>query len=250
MAGHSHWAGIKHKKKLVDAKRGKLFSKLARNIANAARVGGADPNSNLDLSYAMQRAKDANMSKENIERAVKKGSGKLPGASLEWTVYEGYARGGVAVMVQILTDNKNRTVAEIRNLFEKYGGSLGAPGCVAWMFEHKGLITLSADGIEEENIFLVALDAGADDVNLSGDFYEIYTTRTAMQTVRKALEEAGFKIESSEISHVPTSSVKLDDKEGRKVLALMDDLEEHDDVQNVFANFEIPTELIEQLEAV
>ena len=150
-------------------------------------------------------------------------------------------------MVQVLTDNKTRTVSEIRNIFEKYGSSLGAPGCVSWMFEHKGLITLSADGIEEENIFLAALDAGADDVNLSGDFYEIYTARAAMQTVRKALEEAGFKIESSQISHVPTSSVKVDDQEARKVLSLMNALEEHDDVQNVFANFEIPTELIEQL---
>ncbi len=173
MAGHSHWAGIKHKKKLVDAKRGKLFSKFARNIMNASRVGGSDLSTNLDLSYAIQRAKDANMSKENIGRAVKKGTGELPGASLEWVIYEGYACGGTAVMVQVLTDNKNRTVAEIRNLFEKHGSSFGAPGCVAWMFEHRGFITLSADGIEEENIFLAALDAGADDVNLSGGFYEI-----------------------------------------------------------------------------
>ncbi len=246
MAGHSHWAGIKHKKKIVDANRGTLFSILAKNITNAARVGGADPNSNLDLSYAIQRAKDANMSKENIERAVKKGTGELPGASLEWAIYEGYAYGGAAVMVQVLTDNKNRTVAEIRNLFEKHGSSFGAPGCVAWMFEHKGLITLSADGIEEENIFLAALDAGAEDVNLSGDFYEIYTARESMQTARKALEEAGFKIESSQISYVPTSSVKVDDQEARKVLSLMNALEEHDDVQNVFANFEIPTEMLEQ----
>ena len=246
MSGHSHWAGIKHKKKVVDAKRGKLFSKLARNITSAARIGGANPDSNLDLSYAIQRAKDANMSKENIERAVKKGTGELPGASLEWVLYEGYACGGVAVMVQVLTDNKNRTVAEIRNLFEKHGSSLGAPGCVAWMFEHRGLITLSADGIEEENVFFAALDAGAEDVNLSGDLYEVYTSCAAMQTVRKTLEESSFDVQSSEISYVPTSSVNVGDKEARKVLTLMNALEEHDDVQNVFANFEIPTELIEQ----
>lgn len=247
MSGHSHWAGIKHKKKIVDAKRGKLFSKLAKNITSAARVGGARTDSNLDLAYAIQRAKDANMAKENIERAIKKGTGELPGASLEWAIYEGYACGGAAVMVQVLTDNKTRTVAEIRHLFEKHENSMGAPGCVSWMFELKGLITLATNGVDEENIFLAALDAGAEDVILSGDIYEIHTTRESMQKVRQALEQAGFNIQSGEISYIPKSNIKIEEQDARKTLSFMNALEDHDDVQNVFSNFEISEELMEQL---
>ncbi len=248
MSGHSHWAGIKHKKKIVDAKRGKLFSKLAKNITNAARVGGGNPDSNLDLTYAIQRAKDANMAKDNIERAVKKGTGERPGVSLEWAIYEGYARGGAAVMAQVLTDNKTRTVAEIRHLFEKHGNSIGAPGCVSWMFELKGLITLATDGVDEEKVFLSALNAGAEDVILSGDIYEIHTASESMQQVRRALEQADFNIESGEISYIPKSSVKIEDKDALKTISFMNALEDHEDVQNVFSNFEISEELMEQIE--
>jgi YebC/PmpR family DNA-binding regulatory protein len=247
MSGHSHWSGIKRKKEIVDAKRGKLFSKCAKNITSAARVGGGNPDSNLDLTYAIQRAKDANMSKENIERAVKKGTGELPGVSLEWAIYEGYARGGAAVMVQVLTDNKTRTVAEIRHLFEKHGNSMGAPGCVSWMFELKGLITLDAESVDEEQVFLAALDAGAEDVLLSGDIYEIQTMPESMQKVRQALEKEGFNIQSGEISHVPKSSVKLEEDDARKTISFMNTMEDHEDVQNLFSNFEISEELMEQL---
>ncbi len=247
MSGHSHWSGIKHKKALVDNKRGKLFSKLAKNIMNAARVGGGNPDANLDLSYAIQRAKDANMPRENIDRAVKKGTGELPGISLEWALYEGYTYGGTAVMVQVLTDKKNRTVAEIRHLFEKHGSSFGAPGCVSWLFERKGFITVDSDRVNEEDILSAALNAGADDVIYPGeDIYEIYTSPETMQSVRETLEKKGFRINNGDISYVPGSTVKINDKDAQKVLAFMNALEEHDDVQNVFANFEMSEGLIEQ----
>jgi YebC/PmpR family DNA-binding regulatory protein len=246
MAGHSHWAGIKHKKKLVDAKRGKLFSKLARNIMSAARTGGRDPDANLELSYAIQRAKDANMTKDSIERAILKGTGDLPGESLEAVIYEGYACNGVAVMIQVLTDNKNRTVGEIRNLLERHGGSLAGPGSVAWIFESRGMIVVPEEGTDEESLMLAALDAGADDVVQSGSIYEIYTSPEALRSVRQSLEEGGFTVESGDISRIPTSSVKVEEANAKKVISLMNQLEEHDDVQNIYANFEISEELIEQ----
>jgi YebC/PmpR family DNA-binding regulatory protein len=246
MAGHSHWAGIKHKKKLVDAKRGKLFSKLAKNIMSAARVGGKNPDANLELSYAIQRAKDANMTKESIERAILKGSGELPGEALETVIYEGYACNGVAVMIQVLTDNKNRTVSEIRNVLERHGGSLAGPGSVAWMFERKGMIVVPYEGTDEEDLMLTALDAGADDVVQSGSIYEIYCIPESLKAVRETLEGAGFTVESGDISQIPSSSIKVDDANAGKILSLMNQLEEHDDVQNLYANFEISEELIEQ----
>lgn len=246
MSGHSHWAGIKYKKAIVDAKRGKLFSKLAKNIMNAARVGGARPDSNLDLSYAIQRAKDANMTNDSIDRAIKKGTGDLPGVSLDWIVYEGYAPEGVAVMVQVLTDSKNRTVAEIRYIFDKHNSNFGAQGCVAWMFEKKGFITIASEGVDEEALFLAALNAGADDVVSSGSIYEIYCPAESLSKVRSGIEEAGFVVASSEISHIPTTTVAVDEKGAGKVLSLMNALEEHDDVQNIFANFEIDEKLLEQ----
>ena len=246
MAGHSHWAGIKHKKKLVDAKRGKLFSKLARNIMNAARTGGKDPDANLDLSYAIQRAKDANMTKDSIERAVLKGTGELPGESLETVMYEAYACSGIAVLIQVLTDKKNRTVGEIRNILERHGGSLAGPGSVAWMFENRGMIVVSEEDTDEETLMLTALDAGADDVVQSGSIYEIYTAPEALRAVRQALEDADFTVESGDISWIPTSFISVGEDNAKKVLSLMNQLEEHDDVQNVYANFDISEELIEQ----
>ena len=246
MAGHSHWAGIKHKKKLVDAKRGKLFSKLAKNIMSAARSGGKDPDSNLELNYAIQRAKDANVTKENIERAILKGTGELEGKSLDVIIYEGYAANGIAIMIYTLTDSKNRTVGEIRNILERRGGSLSAPGSVAWMFEQKGMIVVPVEGTDEEALFLTALDAGADDVMNSGTIYEVYTTPEALRTVRDALESDGFTIEASDISQIPSTLVKLDDTKAKKVLSLMNELEDHDDVQNLYSNFEVSEELLEQ----
>ncbi len=247
MAGHSHWAGIKHKKAAVDKKRGKLFSKIARQIMNAARTGGGDPSTNLSLAYAIERAKDANMPKENIERAIKKGTGDLPGESLEEVTYEGYAPGGVAVMVQVLTDNKNRSVAEIRKIFERRGGNMGAQGCVAWMFQPKGMIIVSAEGADEDELLLAAADAGADDVNKVGDTFQVVTPPDVLQQVRKAVEESGFKVESAELTYEPSSTVPLDDDTARKVLALMEELEDHDDVQNVYANLEISEELMAEI---
>ena len=246
MAGHSHWAGIKHKKKLVDAKRGKLFSKLAKNIMSAARTGGKNPDSNLELSYAIQRAKDANMTKDSIARAILKGTGELAGESLEAIVYEGYACNGIAVMIQALTDNKNRTVGELRHILERHGGSLAGSGSVAWMFEQKGVIVVQTEGTDEDALLLTALDAGADDVVHSGSIYEVFTAPDALHKVRTALESDGFSVEAGDVSQIPSTSVKVEDNNAKKILSLMNELEDHDDVQNLYANFEVSEELIEQ----
>ncbi len=240
MAGHSHWAGIKHKKAANDAKRGKIWSKLARAIIVAARSGGGDPGMNLPLRYAIDKAKAENMPKDTIEKAVKKGTGELSGESYEEVVYEGYAKGGVAVLVEALTDNRTRTAPQVRKLFERHGGSMGTSGCVNWMFKKKGLITVNQSDANEEELMDTALSAGAEDMKSEGDFYEITCEPGDFDSLKAAVEEKGIKMEMAEISMIPDTTVKVDDKDtARKVLSLVEAFEDHDDVQNVYANFDI-----------
>lgn len=248
MAGHSHWAGIKHKKALVDSRRGKLWSKLARNIIMAARDGGGDPDGNLSLRYAIDKAKDANMPKDTIEKAIKKGTGDLEGAHYEEIVYEGYAIGGVAVMCEAVTDNRNRTAGELRKIFDSKGGSLGATGCVAWMFTKKGLFTLPDSAMEEEAAMEFALEHGAEDFQHTGDLYEITCPVEAFNDLKQAFEARELKPETAELSMIPSSTVTLDESAARKVLDMMETLEDHDDIQNVYANFDIPEEIMKSLE--
>jgi len=248
MAGHSHWANIARKKSLIDAKRGKLWSKLAKAIIVAAKHGGADPDANLRLRYAIDAAKAVSMPKDNIQRAIKTGTGEFKGGDLEESLYEGYGAGGVAVLCEILTDNKNRTAPEIRKIFEMCGGKLGGTGCVAYLFERKGLVRLPQAGCDEDTLMEVALEAGADDVKLAGDRWEVTCDPAAMAAVVDALGKAGLAVESNEIVRIPTNTVDVDDVEtARKVLTLMERLDDHDDVQSVSANFSIPDEAMAQL---
>jgi YebC/PmpR family DNA-binding regulatory protein len=248
MAGHSHWAGIKHKKAAIDAKRGKLWSKLARNVIMAAKQGGGDPAANLSLRYAIDKAKDANMPKDSIEKAIKKGTGDMGGINYEEVLYEGYGNSGVAIMCEVLTDNRNRTAGELRHIFDKKGGSLGATGCVGWMFKKKGLFTVEAAGTDEDALMELALEAGADDVELDNDTFEITCSVEAYEPVKKALQEKEINIKGSELSQVPVNYVTMDEEGSRKMLALMEALEDHDDVQNVYANFDIPPEILQKIE--
>ena len=248
MAGHSHWAGIKHKKAAVDAKRGKLWSKIARMIIVAARSGGGDPASNLGLRYAIDKAKAANMPKDTIEKAVKKGTGEIEGATYEEVLYEGYGPSGVAVMVEALTDNRNRTGPEIKRAFEKHGGSLGNSGCVNWMFSKKGLITVGTQSIAEDDLLEIALGAGADDLDNAGQVYEITCDPAAYEQLKKTLEEREIAMEVAEIAMVPQNMVAISDgATAKKVVALMEAIEDHDDVQNAYANFDIPDEVMAEL---
>ncbi len=248
MAGHSHWANIARKKSLIDAKRGKLWSKLAKAIIVAAKHGGADPDANLRLRYAIDAAKAVSMPKDNIQRAIKTGTGELKGGDLEESLYEGYGAGGVAVLCEILTDNKNRTAPEIRKIFEMCGGKLGGTGCVAYLFERKGLVRLPQAACDEDRLMEVALDAGADDVKLSGDRWEVTCEPAAMAAVVDALGKAGLTVESNEIVRIPTNTVDVDDVDtARQVLTLMERLDDHDDVQSVSANFSIPDDALAQL---
>jgi len=247
VAGHSHWANIARKKSLIDAKRGKLWSKLAKAIIVAAKHGGGDPDANLRLRYAIDAAKAVSMPKDNIQRAIRTGTGELKGGDLEESLYEGYGAGGVAVLCEILTDNKNRTAPEIRKIFELCGGKLGGTGCVAYLFERKGLVRLP-QACDEDVLMGAALDAGADDVRLSGDRWEVTCDPAAMAAVVDALGKAGLAVESNEIVRIPTNTVDVDDVEtARKVLTLMERLDDHDDVQSVSANFSIPDEALAQL---
>ena len=248
MAGHSHWANISRKKAVVDAKRGKLWSKLAKAIIVAAKHGGGDPDANLRLRYAIDAAKAVSMPKDNIQRAIKTGTGDLKGGDLEESLYEGYAAGGVAVLCEILTDNKNRTAPEIRKIFESCGGKLGATGCVAYLFERKGLVRLPTAACEEDRIMELALEAGADDVKAADDQWEITCDPAVMTGVMDALAAAGLGPASNEIARIPTNTVDVDDVEtARKVLALVERLDDHDDVQSVSANFSIPDTALAEL---
>ena len=249
MAGHSHWAGIKHKKAANDAKRGKVWSKVAKVIMVAAKQGGGDPTQNLTLRYAIDKGKAANMPKDTIEKAIKKGTGELGPIEFEGVLYEGYAPGGIAVMVDALTDNRHRTAPEIKKIFEKRGGSLGASGCVSYMFKKKGLITVSTEAIGEDDLMEFALSAGADDMQTMGQVHEITCDPEAYQELKNALDEKEIPTEVAEISMMPDTAIAITDAEqARKVLALMEEFEDHDDVQNVYANFDITDEILAQTE--
>ncbi|MBW3542726.1 MAG: YebC/PmpR family DNA-binding transcriptional regulator [Planctomycetes bacterium] len=244
MAGHSHWANIAFKKGAVDKKRGKLFGKLSRAIIVAAQRGG-DPATNLALRYAIDKAKQASMPKDTIERAIKKGCGELEGEQYEEVAYEGYGPEGVAVLCSILTNNRNRTAGEVRKIFEIHGGSLGSTGCVAWLFDRKGLFVVPAANVDEDRLFEVALEAGAEDVRRAGDTFEVTCTPDVFQQVNDAFEEARIPCESSEIASIPQNTIDLDADSGRRVLKLIEALEDHEDVQSVTANYNISDEVME-----
>ncbi len=249
MSGHSKWSTIKHKKGAADARRGKIFTKLIKEITVAARMGGGDPNGNPRLRSAILAAKAENMPKENIERAVKKGTGELPGVSYEEATFEGYGPGGVAVLVEILSDNRKRTVADIRHIFSKNAGSLGEAGCVSWMFDKKGLIVFDKDKVDEEKLMDLALEAGAQDVRETDKEFEVIAEPADFERVKKQLEEAKLTPTYAEIGMVPQSTVRLTGKEAQQMLRLMESLEDSEDVQHVYANFDIPDEELEQMSA-
>ncbi|MCR4438848.1 MAG: YebC/PmpR family DNA-binding transcriptional regulator [bacterium] len=248
MSGHSKWHSIKHKKAKVDAERGRLFTRLIREITTAARVGGGDENANPRLRAAVAAAKAANMPAANIEKAIKKGTGELPGVVYEEAIYEGYGPGGAAIMVETLTDNKNRTVAEIRHLFSKYNGNLGENGCVAWMFEKKGVITVKPSGKSEDDLLAIALEAGAEDLRNQGETYEITTSPAEFENVKRALLAKNLEIERAELTMYPKRTVKVEGKNAETLLKLMDALEEQEDVQNLYSNFDIDDKVLEELE--
>ena len=249
MSGHSRWSQIKRKKGKADVQRGKLFSKILREITVAAKNGGGDTKTNTRLKAAIESAKEANMPAENVKRAVQKGTGELPGESYEEITYEGYGPGGVAVMINVLTDNRNRTAPELRHAFEKYGGNMGASGAVAWMFERKGVIRVDAEKMAEDDVMAVALDAGATDMVKVEKAFEITTTPAEMDAVRAALEKARVPVLDAEVTYVPQSTVRVEGKEAPSVLRLVEALEDMDDVQAVYANYDIPDEIIEAISA-
>ncbi len=247
MSGHSKWSSIKHKKGAADAKRGQLFSKLSKAIIVAAKNGGGDPTNNLALQNAIEKAKSYSMPKDNIDRAIAKGSGAdADDAAFESIVYEGYGPEGVAVIVEALTDNRNRTAADVRHLFSKHGGNLGTDGSVSWQFERRGVVMVPADGVDEDELFLAAADGGAEDLNRDGAVFEISSAPEQLAAVRGAVEAAGFAVDSAELSLIPKVTVAVDDEaKARQVMRLMDALEENDDVQDVYANFDIPENVLE-----
>ncbi|MBL7157350.1 MAG: YebC/PmpR family DNA-binding transcriptional regulator [Candidatus Omnitrophica bacterium] len=248
MSGHSKWASIKHKKGAQDAKRGKLFTKLIREITVSARQSGGSPDSNPRLRLAIQRAKDANMPQNNIERALKKGTGELEGTHYEEITYEGYGPGGVAIIIDVLTDNKNRATGEIRNIFSKKGGNMAGQGSVSWIFEKKGYIVVNKDTIEEDKLMSIVLEAGAEDLKTEETAYAVTTEPGDFDKVKKALEDKNVKIEVAEITSVPKNTIKVIGEDAKKVLSLVNELEENDDVQNVYANFDIPDSILKELE--
>ena len=247
MSGHSKWSSIKHKKGAADAKRGKLFSKLTRAIIVAARDGGPDPAANLALQNAIEKARSYSMPKDNIDRAIAKGSGADADASqFETIVYEGYGPSGVAVIVEALTDNRNRTASDVRHTFAKNDGNLGTTGAVAWLFERRGVVFVPADGADEDELTLAAAEGGADDVTLDGSSFQILSAPESLAAVRESIESAGFTVENSELTMLPKTTVEVvDERDAKKVLRLMDQLEDNDDVQDVFANFDIPEQVLE-----
>jgi len=251
VSGHSKWSTIKHKKGAADAKRGKLFTKLSRAIMVAAKEGGADPATNASLATAVEKARSYSMPKDNIDRAIAKGSGEgTDGATFETVVYEGYGPEGVAVIVEALTDNRNRTAADVRHLFSKHGGNLGATGAVAWQFERRGVVLVAADGVDEDELFLAVADAGADDVERDGSVFQISSAPEQLSSVRDAVESAGFSVDSAELSMVPKVTVEIgDESTAKRVVRLVEGLEDNDDVQDVYANFDIPEAMLEAVTA-
>ncbi|MBI5166633.1 MAG: YebC/PmpR family DNA-binding transcriptional regulator [candidate division NC10 bacterium] len=249
MSGHSKWHGIKHKKAKVDAQKGRIFTKIIREITVAARQGGGDPEGNPRLRTAILAARAVNMPQENIQRAIKKGTGELPGVAYEEYIYEGYGPGGVAVMVEVMTDNKNRTASEIRRIFFKNGGGLGESGCVGWMFEKKGLIQIDAKKADEEKLFSIALEAGAEDMRLSESTFEVITAPKDLEKVKEAIAKTGIEMISAEVTMLPHTTNRLEGKVAQQVLHLMEELEDHDDVQRAYANFDIPEEIMAAMTA-
>ena len=244
MSGHSKWASIKHKKAATDAKRGKVFTKFIKEITMAARHGGGDPNTNPRLRTAIGSAKQANMPADNIDRAIKKGTGELEGVTYEEFTIEGYGPGGVAIMVEILTDNKNRTAADVRSIFSKKNGNVAGAGSVSWIFEKKGYIEVEKSAAGEDKVMSIVLDAGAQDMETEEDIYAITTDPKDFEAVKKALEDNNIKAGSAEITMVPKSAIKLTGDDAKQILALVEALEDNDDVQNVYANFDVPDEII------
>lgn len=248
MSGHSKWHNIKLKKTKVDAIKGKIFTKLAREIIIAARQGGTDPDGNFRLKLAVQKAKEANMPKDNIERAIAKASGSGEDVNaIEEMTYEGYGPGGVALMLEIATDNKNRTVPELRNILGKHGGSLGEPGCVSWMFDRKGVLTFDAKSVDEDKLLACVLDAGADDLRNEEDILEVITDPSEFQHVKEAVDKAGYHVLSAEIAMLPKTVINVSDKDASSVLKLMEMLESHDDIQKVHSNFDIDSRILEEI---
>jgi YebC/PmpR family DNA-binding regulatory protein len=247
MSGHSKWSTIKHKKGAADAKRGRIFTRLIKEITVAARMGGGDPDANPRLRTAIASAKAENMPKDNIERAIKKGTGELEGVNYEEVTYEAYGPGGVAVLVECLTDNKNRAVAELKHIMDRHAGSLGEPGCVAWMFKKKGLIVLDREGVDEEHLLDLALEAGAEDVKEEETTFEVLTEPSDFEPVRAAIEEAGLAYGMAEVSMIPQNTVQLEGKQAQQMLNLMEALEDAEDVNRVYANFDIPDDVMEAM---
>ena len=246
MSGHSKWASIKHKKAATDSKRGKAFTKIIKMITVAARNGGRDTNANPSLRLAIQKAKDTNMPQDNIERAIKKGTGELPGVTYESVSYEGYGPGGVALFIEALTDNKNRLTAEVRSVFTKRGGNLANSGSVNWLFEKKGFFVINKSAVDEDKLMSIIVDAGAEDLSPEGETYEVKSQPQDYEKVRKALEDNNIKTESSEITMIPKSTIKIEGEKAKQVLKLVEHLEDNDDIQNVYANFDIPDEILKE----
>jgi len=248
VSGHSKWSTIKHKKGAADAKRGKIFTKVIKEITVAARIGGGDIDGNPRLRLAVQKAKEVNMPQENVTRAIKKGTGELEGVQYEETSYEGYGPGGVAIFMEVMTDNKNRTVGELRATLGKNGGNMGENGCVAWIFEQKGSIIVKISEKSEEELLELAIDAGGEDMQTVDDYYEITTSVESFEPVRKAIEDAEIKTQSSELTRIPQNTVNVEEKHCKSLLRLMDTLEDHDDIQKVYSNFEITDEIMATVE--
>jgi YebC/PmpR family DNA-binding regulatory protein len=249
LSGHSKWANIKHRKAAQDSKKGVAFQKLVKNVIAAAKAGGGDPNSNFRLKVAIERARAGNVPVDNIERGIKRATGELDGVIYEEILYEGYGPNGVAIMVQALTDNRNRTAPEMRSLFTKTGGSIGEVGCVAWNFERKGIIGITGSGIDEDEIMMAAIEAGADDVTSEDDGYEITCDPSVLSDVAEALKNAGYNVESIEVEMVPKNTVSITNKaDAAKLLSMVERFEEHDDVQAVYANFDIPDEILAEID--
>ena len=249
MSGHSKWSTIKRKKGAADAKRGQLFTKIGRELAIAARDGGPDPEANFKLRLVVDKARANNMPKENIERAIRRGAGIEKGESLEEITYEGYGPGGVALLVQVVTDNRNRSVSEVRRFFTRHGGSMGEVGCVSWLFSPRGMVTISTEGKDPDAVFEVAVEAGAEDVQIEDDAIEIQTAPEDLEAARVNLQKAGLEVESAHIAMIPSSYAQIDEKSAMQVLKLIEDLEDLDDVQTVYSNLDISDELLQKYEA-
>ena len=245
MSGHSKWSSIKHRKAAVDAKRGKLFAKLIKEIMVAARIGGADTEVNSRLRSAVLAAKSKNVPNDTIDKAILRGTGELDGVDYEEILYEGYGPGGVAIIIDVLTDNRNRAIADVRYILSRHGGSMGAPGCVSWLFDKRGWMIIEKGSIDEDELFMIALDSGADDLTVQDEHLEVITSPGNFEAVREAVEESGAIILEAELTMLPQSTVKSEGKEAERMLRLMEALEDSDDVQKVYANFDIPDDILE-----